>query len=195
MADETNTPSKSKSFLTFFTTLPGIITALTGFITAIAGLVLVLNKSGCAHSKESPKIDTTAKHTDTVSIDTLVASTANISFSPQQIKHTTRNLTYKIVETNTEALPDKQVVFTLKIKCINDSKYDYNFYAKYIRVKIGEDSYPPSPYSPSEGYQAIAAQGFKNLEYNYKLPAGIKSFTLVFYDEEDQIGASSFTVK
>ena len=104
-------------------------------------------------------------------------------------------MTYKIVETNIEALPDKQSVFTIKIKCVNDSKYEYNFYSKYIRVKIGEDSYPPSPYSPSEAYQSIDAQGFKNLEYNYKLPAGIKNFTLAFYDEEDQIGASSFIIK
>lgn len=193
MADESNTPSKSKSFLTFFTTLPGIITALTGLITAIGGLVFVLNKSGCAHSKESAKIDTTAKHA--VAIDTLFESTANISFSPQQIKHTTRNLTYKIVEANTETLPDQQVVLTLKIKCVNDSKYDYNFYSRYISVKIGEDSYPPSPYSQSEAYQAIDAKGFKDLEYNYKLPAGTKNFTLVFYDEENQIGVSSFTIK
>lgn len=92
----------------------------------------MLNKSGRAHSKESAKIDTTAKHT--VAIDTLVKSTANISFSPQQIKHTTRNLTYKIVEVNTETLPDKQVVLTLKIKCVNDSKYEYNFYSGYISV-------------------------------------------------------------
>ena len=94
--------------------------------------MLVLNKSGRAYSKESAKIDTTAKHT--VAIDTLVKSTANISFSPQQIKHTTRNLTYKIVEVNTETLPDKQVVLTLKIKCVNDSKYEYNFYSGYISV-------------------------------------------------------------
>lgn len=193
MADETTPPAKSKNFLAFFTTLPGIITALTGLVTAVGGFMLVLNKTGCGNSKETAHVDSTAIHT--VVKDSLVAATGNVSFSPAGIKHVTRNLTYKINEANIETLPDKQNVFTLKIKCINDSKYEYNFYAKYLRVKIGEDFYPPSPYSPSEGYEAIAANGFKNLEYNYKLPAGIKTFSLVFYDENDEIGSSSFTVK
>jgi hypothetical protein len=193
MADETTTPSKSKNFLAFFTTLPGVITALTGLITAVGGFLLVVNKTGCSDSKEAPRIDTIAVQPPAA--DSTVAATGNISYSPAEIKHITRNLIYKIAEANAETMPDKQVVFMLKVKCVNDSKYEYNFYAKYIRVKVGEDSYPPGPYSPSGGYEAITANGFKNLEYNYKLPAGIKKFSLAFYDENDEIGSSLFTMK
>lgn len=176
-----NKPKRGRSFQ---------IAIILSVLTLIFSSIYLFTTNN-QNNLNNPRVDTT----HTIVTDSLVGATVNVSFSPQQIKHTTRNLTYKIIETTTEALPDKQVVFTLKIKCVNDSKYEYNFYAKYIRVKIGEDSYPPSPYSPSEAYQAIDAQSFKNLEYNYKLPAGIKNFTLVFYDEGDQIGTSAFTVK
>lgn len=194
MANETTSKSSGKNFLAFFTTLPGIITGLATLITAVGGFILVLNKTGCINSRlNANPLDSLPANP--VLKDSSSLNTSNVSYVPIEIKHITRYLTYKIKEANIETLPDKQMVLMLKIKCVNDSKYDYNFYAKYIRVKIGEDAYPPDPYSKSNGYEAILANGFIDLEYNYKLPAGVKNFSLVFYDENDEIGYSSFTVK
>lgn len=193
MTDETTSKSTGKNFLTFFTTLPGIITAVATLITAIGGFLIVLNKTGCMNASSNQQNNVAAA--DSVSTDSSSLNTANLSYSPAEVKHITRYLTYKIKEAKVEKLPDNQIVLMLKIKCVNDSKYDYNFYAKYIRVKIGEDSYPPDPYSKSNGYEAVLANGFMDLDYNYKLPAGTKNFSLVFYDENDEIGSSSFILK
>ena len=185
----------------FFSTLPGVITALAGLITAIGGFLLVLNKTGCTNSKNI--IQNKTEQNDTItennknenSKDSALNKYGNIFYSPTEIKHITRHLVYKIKEANIETLPGKEIVLTLKIKCVNDSKYEYNFYSNYIRVVIGEDKYSSDPYSASGGYQAVDAVSFKDLEYNYKLPAGTKKFNLVFYDESTEIGSSSFAIK
>jgi hypothetical protein len=193
MTDEQTPKSTGKGLLAFLNTLPGIIAAVATLITAIGGFVIVLNKTGCMNSTSAHQENVVT--TDSVSTDSSSVNDRKISYSPAEVKHIARDLTYKIKEAGVEKLPDNKIVLLLKIKCINDSKYEYNFYAKYIRVKVGEDSYPPEPYSKSNGYEAVPAKGFIDLEYNYKLPAGTKTFSLVFYDEDDEIGSSSFVLK
>jgi hypothetical protein len=197
MTDKANPKSTGKRFLAFLNTLPGIIAAVATLITAIGGLIIVLNKTGCMnstsdHQRNELAVDSAA---DSVLPDSPSLNDRKVSYSLAEVKHITRNLAYKIKEADVEKLPDNKIVLLLKIKCVNDSEYEYNFYAKYIRVKIGEDSYPPEPYSKSNGYEAVPAKGFMDLEYNYKLPAGTKNFSLVFYDENDEIGSSSFVLK
>lgn len=198
MANQDPLQSSGKNF---FSTLPGIITALAGLITAIGGFLLVLNKSGCMNSKnisqnKTEQNDTvTANNENENSKDSALNKTGNIFYSPTEIKNITRHLLYKIKEANIETLPGKEIVLSLKIKCVNDSKYEYNFYSNYIRVTIGEDKYSSDPYSSSGGYQSVDANSFKDLEYNFKLPAGTKKFNLVFYDENTEIGLSYFTIK
>ena len=198
MANQDHSQSPGKNF---FSTLPGIITASAGLITAIGGFLLVLNKTGCTNSKNSIQNKTeqndtvTANNKNDNSKEAALNKSGNIFYSPTEIKHITRHLLYKIKEANIETLPGKEIVLSLKIKCVNDSKYEYNFYSNYIRVKIGEDKYSSDPYSASGGYQSVDANSFKDLEYNFKLPAGTKKFNLVFYDESNEIGSSSFTLK
>ena len=198
MANQDPSQSPGKNF---FSTLPGIITALAGLITAIGGFLLVLNKSGCMNSKNISQNKTEQNDTITVnnknenSQDSDLNTTGNIFYSPTEIKHITRQLVYKIKGVNIETLPGKEIVVSLKVKCINDSKYEYNFYSNYLRIMIGEDKYSSDPYSASGGYQSVDADSFKELEYNFKLPAGTKKFNLVFYDENTEIGLSYFTIK
>lgn len=191
MAEE---QSSAKSF---FTTLPGIITAIAGLITAIGGFLLVLRQTGCFNSNElttkqaTHTVDTTAKN----EVNDSSGKGSDITYTPEIIKLTTRYLLYKIEKASIETLPSKETVLALKIKCINESDYEYHFYSKYIRVKIDEDKYAPEPYSRSGDYQSIPLQSFKVLEYNFKLPANTKSFHLVFYDENTEIGSSVFTLR
>lgn len=198
MADTDSPQSTGKNF---FSTLPGIITGLAALITAVGGFILILSKTGCLNTNNLSKKD--IEQNDTLvnqnkeTKDTIVNNNwqSKVSYSPAEIKHATRYITYKIKEANSETLPDRGIVLHLKIKCVNDSKYEYNFYSSYIRVMMGEDKYASDPYSPSGNYQAVDANSFKDLEYNFKLPAGAQKFNLVFYDEKDEIGSFSFTIK
>ena len=179
----------------FFTTLPGIVTAIAGLITAVGGFLLVLKQTGCFTSgKENSEQHISANETvENKEAKDSSGKVSYITYVPITIKHTTRYLVYKIEKANVETLPDKEIILSLKIKCVNESDYEYHFYSKFIRVKIGEDSYASDPYSKSGGYQSVPANSFKELEYNFKLP-GTKSFRLVFYDENTEIGSSAFTL-
>ena len=184
----------------FFSTLPGIITAVAGLITAVGGFILILNKTGCIGMK-TENTDQYAAPVDAVNekdgANTGTDSSSSkkkVVYTPVEIKHLTRYLVYKIEDANIQVLPGGEKLLNLKLKCTNNSNYEYHFYANYIRAKIGEDSYPVDPYSPSGDYQSIPANGFKVLEYNIKLPATVQRFPLLFYEETKEIGSSEFTL-
>lgn len=190
-------PENQSTGKTFFHTLPGIITAIAGLITAVGGFILILNKTGCVSSKQ----EKTEQHINGNDIlkpdneDKVVENTLNsgkISYSPTIIKHLTRYLVYNISDASAETLPNGEIVLNVKIKCTNNSDYEYHFYSTYIGARIRGDNYGPEPYSPSGNYVAVPARSFRDLEYNFKLPRGTKNFDFVFYDVENEIGLSAF---
>lgn len=193
MAEEQST---GKSF---FHTLPGIITAIAGLITAVGGFILILNKAGCISAKTNDPEqhivaeDTTANNEDDAVQDSLAEG--DFYYTPDTVKHITRYLVYTIEEASTETLPNGVIVLNVKLKCVNNSDYEYPFYSTYLGVRINGDRYSPDPYSPSGNYNAVPARHLKELEYNFKLPKNIKNFELVFYDLEEEIGSSTFTLK
>lgn len=200
MAEEQST---GKSF---FHTLPGIITAIAGLITAVGGFILILNKTGCLSSKtektEQNVVVDKAKDSNNNNSTSerrqetnTVVSDGNVSYSPSTIKHITRNLVYKIGEASAQTLPAGEIILNVKIKCTNNSDYEYHFYANYLGAKIGDDNYGPDIYSPSGNYQSVPPRSFINLEYNFKLPRFTNKFTLDVYDLDDLIGSSAFTLK
>lgn len=199
MAEE---QSSGKSF---FHTLPGIITAIAGLITAVGGFLLILNKTGCIGSKaekteQHVNIDDTGKSKDNEADEKPLkksspTSNGNVSYAPDSIKHTTRQLVYKISEVNAEILPNDEVVLNVKLKCINNSDYEYHFYANYLGAKVGDDNYGPDIYSPSGNYQSIPPRSFKNIEYNFRLPRFTKNFNFDIYDVDKLIGTSAFVVE
>lgn len=189
----------------FFTTLPGILTAVAGLITAIGGFLLVLNKTGCMSANKVATVEQISSKTTAEQNDENnpaeekqgkdSAGKGNfVTYNPTSISNPTKSLTYKIEEPAIETLPDKEVLLKLKVKCVNEWDYDYNFYSKYIRVMIGEDKYAPEPGLGSPDYNGVPPKSFKLLEYSYKLPAGTKKFSVVFYDGGNEIGSSTFTL-
>jgi hypothetical protein len=104
-------------------------------------------------------------------------------------------VTFRISSADIQSLPNNDKVLNLKVKCINESKYEYHFYSYNIRIKIGEDNYASEPSSPSNSYESVPAYGFKNVEYIYKLPANTKTFSLAIYDEKEEMGSAAFTLK
>ena len=201
---EKEQPSES-SAKHFFSTLPGIITAIAGLITAIGGFLLILNKTGCMTPKNTAETaiekqveeDDQAKETDeTNSEKTETNSGLNgVSYSPSQINLLIKNVVFKITSAKVQQLPNKEIFLTVKIKCDNNSKYEYHFYANILRIKINDEKYASEPSSPSGGYESVPANSFKNLEYNYRLPGATKNFNLTVYDEKEEMGSSAFTVK
>jgi len=186
----------------FFTTLPGIITAIAGLITAIGGFILILNKTGCISSKadnteqhaSKDSSDRTQETAESKDVDNSSPGNKIVAYSPAIVKHLTRYLQYKITEATAEALPDGSIVLSVKLKCINNSDYEYHFYASYIGAGVGDDNYGPEPFSPSGNYVAVPPRSFRSLEYNFNLPRGIKNFNLDFYDLDKLIGSSAFTL-
>ena len=68
-------------------------------------------------------------------------------------------------------------------------------FIQLIGARIKGDNYGPDPYSPSGNYEWVPARGFRDLEYNFRLPRGTKSFDLVLSDVDNEIGSSAFVMK
>ena len=79
----------------------------------------------------------------------------NVSYSLTEINVILKGVVFKITSANTSTLPNKELEFNLKTKCVKNSKYEYHFYAYNMRVSIDENKYAIEPSSSSDGYQSI----------------------------------------
>jgi hypothetical protein len=193
----------------FFQTIPGILTGFAGLITAIGGFIIVLNKVGCMEISSSDKhqsADSKSAATPPVNIDTPVLKNsasekplgvnnqkASITFSPAEVKNFKSKLIFKIKEATIQS-SGQDLIFNIKIKCLNEDNTAYYFYPNYIRVKNGEDKYPPDASSESIERQQVNSQSFTNLEYNFKLPGDIREFQLLLFDDYTQADPVLFKV-
>jgi hypothetical protein len=167
----------------------------------VGGFILILNKTGCVsaktetgeqHATKDP--ETTNDEKESKDITDSTSGDKTVSFSPAIVKHLTRYIEYKIEEANATILPDDAVVLNVKLKCTNNSEYEYHFYSSFLGARVGEDNYGPDPYSPSGSYNSIPPRSFKRLEFNFRLPRFTHKFNLDFYDLDKIIGTLAFTV-
>ena len=160
-----------------------------------------LKQNSCICTK-TEKIEQHVRVDDTTGVDNddrVVKDSSfrpgKISYAPGTIKHLTRYIVYTITEAGAETFPNGEVVLNVKLKCTNNSVYEYSFLFKKYRRRINYENYGPEHYSPSRNYVAVPARGFKKLEYNFKLPRGIKNFDLAFSDLNNEIGSSAYVLK
>lgn len=185
----------------YFATLPGLITAVAGLITAVGGLIIILNKAGCMSSKPNEaeqhivEGDSTEVSDDEEAVQNSSSQDGSFYYTPDSIHHSTRYLIYIIEEATTETRPNGVIILNVKLKCINNSDYEYHFYAAYLGVRVNEETNGPEPISPSGNYVSVHPRSTKALEYNFTLPAFTRKFDLVFYDVDEEIGLSSFTLQ
>jgi hypothetical protein len=150
---ENNTPAAKG----FFHTLAGAITSVAAIITAFTGLIIALNQAGCFHSnstvkstleKQAEKTTSPVQNTESEQPASEKDTDANtrpirFTYTPAIIKLPESKLEFKIQEAKVEELSEKDLLVTLKVKCISDVPQGYLFGSGSFRLQVGEDKYAP----------------------------------------------------
>jgi hypothetical protein len=139
----------------WWTTMPGMLTAVAALVTAGTGLLLGLNQIGVigGSTTGSPTTTTSQGHTSETPPDGGSGSpTASSSAPSSQFSVTlpygqtirVGEVAYQLVSAATRPDADGKLALTVSVRMINHGRYDANFWDANFRVIVGPDTYPAS---------------------------------------------------
>jgi len=186
-----NQNSEQKSW---WSTLPGMITAFAGIITAITGLILALNQVGFFNKSEeknkealtmpASKNNGTEKATsvENKSVATPGAKNIEVKFSMNSIK-VNSELEYKILESGVEPKDPQNSILKVKIRCFNNGSYGFNFWNSSFRLLI--DDLPVAPTGSLN--EVVDGHSAKDGYVEFNFPDDVTSLKFLIFNREDKI--------
>ncbi len=137
----------------WWTTLPGVLTALAALVTAGTGLMLGLHQVGLigASTPQSPsrtvsQEDTSTAYAGAGSTSGPLASPAPAGqFSarlPYKQRFRVGDLAYEILSATITTEADNKLALSLSMRMLNYGDYDANFWDASFRVIVGQDTHP-----------------------------------------------------
>ncbi|MGH3943230.1 MAG: hypothetical protein ACRDTG_32330 [Pseudonocardiaceae bacterium] len=146
-----------KSQNSWWTTLPGLLTALAAIVTAVTGLLLGLNQIGLFEGSAPGSVSPAATRDGNVPkigdnpIDPAQpATTISPGMSAYEatlpLNEPTRSgdVSYEIVGYELRPDSDGELALSIDIRMFNYGRYDVNFWNAAFRLLVGADSISPS---------------------------------------------------
>jgi len=182
----------------FWRTLPGIITAVAGIITAVTGLIIALNQAGLFHANAEERktsMDASveiAKNNEsqktTTDVDNKPAPTTESNFDAKFSMTSIRvnkELQYQILESVVKPKDPQNAILTLKIRCIWDGTYGFNFWSNSFKLSI--DDLPTAPLGYASLNELVEGHTVKDGTIEFEFPDTAKSLTFLIYDGDNKI--------
>lgn len=182
----------------FWSTLPGIITGIAGVITAVTGLIIALNQmgflgKGAAEKNAEMNVPTETFKSNEVQKVTSVAESKPVpptrskleaKFSMTSIKMN-KELQYQILESVVEPKDPQNSILTIKIRCLFDGPYGYNFWSASFKLSI--DDLPTAPLGYYDLNELVASHTAKDGTVAFEIPNNAKSLKLLIYDGDNKV--------
>jgi hypothetical protein len=141
----------------WWSTLPGILTGVAATVTALGGLVIAINNTGWFGSDETrpashPVAEAPAADSPDAAAAAPVASTATVNAAgssevalPEQREYTLGSSVFTVLSASLGPRNTESKTLTLRLRMLNNSPYDANFWDRQFRLMI--DGVPRAPES------------------------------------------------
>ncbi len=150
------TPVRGQNGSSWWTTLPGLLTALAAIITAVTGLVLALNQIGLFGSSSQDSSSTAPREGAAPATGDGPAGAAGHAATmppgggtyeatlPLNQPMRSGDVTYEIVGYEIRPDSDDTLALSLDIRMTNHGRFDANFWDASFRLAAGKDTIAPS---------------------------------------------------
>jgi len=150
-------PVNNKNQSSWWTTLPGMLTALAAIVTAVTGLLLGLNQIDLfkesapdsaspviTRNGSAPKASDNPIDSEPPAATMSPGSSAYESTLPLDEPIRSGDVSYEVVGYEIRPDSDRQLALSIDIRMFNYGRYDVNFWNAAFRLLAGEDSISPS---------------------------------------------------
>jgi hypothetical protein len=194
MSDSDPDPSGGRSGRSWWTTLPGILTAAAGLITAVTGLVVAIQQLRPSHSASAsavtaPLVSDPGVMPTAVPQDLQPAGSVRVAFTAGRHAES-GNLRYDVVHASVTPANPGQIRLALRVRIANDGSYSANFWSRTFRLQTGAGTSAPENLLDD----VVAGGTTQEGEIDFVLPAATRSARLLVGDDPAQAVALPITL-